>query len=149
MKRTAFKIQEKSRARDHISQVSGWDSRSCWRRAEGTNLLRGILALLWYDTRYSSACNNPLSRWKTLQIMFLIKQSICLLLFFVVGRNSLQPHLPGACLPLPLCRSGENKILFNNKVLLAGLGDTPGFRQTQEITVGLDALIIAKIGKMM
>lgn len=26
---------------------------------------------------------------------------------------------------------------------------TPRFRQTQEITVGLDALIIAKIGKMM
>lgn len=26
---------------------------------------------------------------------------------------------------------------------------TPGFRQTQEITLGLDALIIAKIGKIM
>ena len=82
--------------------------------------------------------------------MFLIKQSICLLLFFVVGRNSLQPHLPGAWLPLPLCRSGENKALCNNKVSLAGLRDTrAGFRQTQEITVVLDALIITKIGKTM
>lgn len=48
----------------------------------------------------------------------------------------------------PLCRSAENKALCS-KVSQADLRDTmPGFRQTQETTVGLDALDITKIKKI-
>jgi len=59
MKRTAFKIELKCRGHDHISQVSGWDSMSCWRRAEGTYSLRGILALLRFDTHIHQHATIP------------------------------------------------------------------------------------------